>query len=448
MRPMRRDGGHEAHARLALTRRVTMKTEDEVYLSAYLDGELDPDQRSSVESAMLSNPALAERYRQLTAVRDLIANLPRPTLHEDLSSAILARTSARVPDTLGTRLRRLPLATLGLAVAALTLLSVGLTLLATLTATRPHTLQPLVVANAAKPKARPSAVHRVEPQPPEILVARGSEVRPVAPPPRPAASRRPEADLQADLEQRRIRELLDSPELKQVFVVVDEIGGDMPGRVEDLVRRTPRIDPVFGKITVTQGIVIDPKHPNEATVFALVMDQREVEQFRNQLKQDFPTQFEETAPDPSVVTQLSGIGQVAVLSGTRATELAPTPASEAPKTALRTPRTPEKREVVVRNSPEFDGLPVRVVDPRPPLSAENPAVAKSSPERESSAPPASSDTSKDASGSTALAQVEPSAESTRAGASTVRSSHDAGQRPTSIVLVWVTSRDPSRKGRH
>ncbi len=32
------------------------------------------------------------------------------------------------------------------------------------------------------------------------------------------------------------------------------------------------LDPFSAKITVSQGIVIDPrKHPNQATVFALVM---------------------------------------------------------------------------------------------------------------------------------------------------------------------------------
>src|SRR5215213_6991086 len=95
MRAIRRDGGHEAHARLALTRRVTMKPEDEIFLSAYLDGELDPDERSVVESALLSDPSLGERLRQLAAVRDLVANLPRPPARVDLAPAIVGRIGRR-----------------------------------------------------------------------------------------------------------------------------------------------------------------------------------------------------------------------------------------------------------------------------------------------------------------------------------------------------------------
>src|SRR4051812_35968358 len=100
MRKTRLDGGHEAHARLALTRRDAMNPEDDPFLSAYLDGELDPAQRAEVESALLSNPALAERLRQLAAVRDLVANLPRPSPREDLSGAVLARIRRRTarPD--------------------------------------------------------------------------------------------------------------------------------------------------------------------------------------------------------------------------------------------------------------------------------------------------------------------------------------------------------------
>src|SRR5215213_6161145 len=107
MRAIRRDGGHEAHARLALTRRVTMKPEDEIFLSAYLDGELDPEGRSGVESAMLSDPALGERLRQLAAVRDLVANLPRPAARVDLAASVVARARRRRASGLSDRLARI-----------------------------------------------------------------------------------------------------------------------------------------------------------------------------------------------------------------------------------------------------------------------------------------------------------------------------------------------------
>src|SRR5262245_32276816 len=92
---LRRDGGHEARARLALTRRDAMKPEDEPFLSAFLDGELDPDQRAAVESALISSPILAEHLRRLASVRELVANLPRHPARRDLSKAVLERIRQR-----------------------------------------------------------------------------------------------------------------------------------------------------------------------------------------------------------------------------------------------------------------------------------------------------------------------------------------------------------------
>src|SRR3954467_4450268 len=119
MRSIRRDGGHGARPRLALTRRVTMKPEDEIFLSAYLDGELDPEERSCVESTMLSDPALIERLRHLAAVNDLLTNLPRPVLRQDVASSVVRRIDARRSAAWGTRLAAVPRSVIGLAAAAL-----------------------------------------------------------------------------------------------------------------------------------------------------------------------------------------------------------------------------------------------------------------------------------------------------------------------------------------
>ncbi len=81
--------GARAHARLALTRRVTMKLEDEIYSCPPISTVSSiRSSEPSVESALLTNPALAGRLRQLTVVRDLNRQLYRAlTLHEDLSAA-------------------------------------------------------------------------------------------------------------------------------------------------------------------------------------------------------------------------------------------------------------------------------------------------------------------------------------------------------------------------
>ena len=59
---------------------IAMTLKDESLLTAYLDGALEPDERSLVESALLLDPELAERLRGLAAVHELVAGLPRPVL--------------------------------------------------------------------------------------------------------------------------------------------------------------------------------------------------------------------------------------------------------------------------------------------------------------------------------------------------------------------------------
>ena len=56
-----------------------MSSDDDTILSAYMDGQLDSDQQQQVESALVASPRLAENLRALTAVRDLVAGLPRDT---------------------------------------------------------------------------------------------------------------------------------------------------------------------------------------------------------------------------------------------------------------------------------------------------------------------------------------------------------------------------------
>src|SRR4051812_31797905 len=86
---------------------MTPEFPDESLLTAYLDGELDPDQRTSIASALVSDPELAEQLRKLSSVRDLIAGLGRPALTVDLSGAIADRVVA-ISDRGGRRPRLSP----------------------------------------------------------------------------------------------------------------------------------------------------------------------------------------------------------------------------------------------------------------------------------------------------------------------------------------------------
>ena len=105
-----------------------------------------------------------------------------------------------------------------------------------------------------------------------------------------------------------VGEYLDNPELRRVFLVSDREDGSARQRVASVVERTTRFN--FYKITISQGIVIDPRHPDEATVFALVVGPRELEDLRHQLRVALDDRVEETDIQPEVATQLADIGHV------------------------------------------------------------------------------------------------------------------------------------------
>ncbi len=109
-------------------------------------------------------------------------------------------------------------------------------------------------------------------------------------------------------DQERVRKLLDDPHLLRVFLVADQIGQPAEQQVASIVERTTHRD--YFKITVSQGIVIDPSHPDKATVFAVVLDENELEPFRDRLQRAFSDRLQEEDVNPLLVVQLADIGQV------------------------------------------------------------------------------------------------------------------------------------------
>ena len=71
-----------------------MISDDDSFLSAYMDGQLDPDQHQWVESALVSNPQLAEQLRGLTVLRDLVAGLARDA-SVDVTPQVMEQIRAR-----------------------------------------------------------------------------------------------------------------------------------------------------------------------------------------------------------------------------------------------------------------------------------------------------------------------------------------------------------------
>ena len=105
----------------------------------------------------------------------------------------------------------------------------------------------------------------------------------------------------------RLRSLMDDPRLRRVFLVTDQLGGAAESRVASLVERSTRRD--YFKITISQGIVIDPAHPDRAVVFAVVLDETELTPLRKSLQDQFKDHVQDREIDPAVAMQLADIGQ-------------------------------------------------------------------------------------------------------------------------------------------
>ena len=300
-----------------------MNPDDSLFLTAYLDGELDAGQRLEVESRLRSNPALAEQLHRLAAVRELVSSLSRPPLTVNLSGAVRLRIE---------RGRRSPLVALGrwtvrgarpLGAVGVGLGAAAAVLLALSFGTgggrhgavappRPGAGSPVALAPGAPARSeeRPAAASAtgsprlvlndaVRPQPP------GANLPPITARLGPDAERDPN----------RLGRLLDNPRLHRVFFVIDDLGGGSGDLVNTLIEQTPRRDSLYARIKIIHEIAIDPKHPDDADVFALALTDAELPWFQARLRNAFPGGFEESDADPDVVTQLADIGQVAVYPG-------------------------------------------------------------------------------------------------------------------------------------
>lgn len=295
-----------------------MNLDDESLLTAYLDGALAPRELVCVEEALRTDPRLVQRLAELARVRELIAGLSRPQPPFDLSQAIVAQLASSPVRPRG-RVRlgawQTSYVDVALAAAAVFLAAgfVGyLAVLRDLHAPRPLA-EPAAVPVAAAPATLPApvVVERPKTRPEPIAVVRKAQ----------GGSRREAgADLAAD-DQAQFQAMIDSPNLKRVFFVVDTVGGRGDERVGNLVKSMSGADSVYACMTIVPDVVVDPKHPGAAKVYAVALTDPELEQVRNQLRTTFPNAVEESDPDASVVTQLADIGQVSVLPGTAVADL-------------------------------------------------------------------------------------------------------------------------------
>jgi hypothetical protein len=286
-----------------------MSTDDESLLGEYLDGELEPEQQQAVEASLATNPQFAEQGERLSYLHDLVANLSRPAC-PDIVPEVMRRVRQaslrRRPWTYRHSARRWGV--VGIAVTAMA----AIALLANFNL-RDHDTIDNHFHGGAAPSSAPAVDNSSTPASNATITVKAShpDMLPVnvfGPEERAIALSTATAWPETQTEHERVRKLLDDPHLRRVFLVADQIGRPAEEQVASIVERTTHRD--YFKITVSQGIVIDPRHPGRATVFAVVLDENELEPFRDRLKQTFSDRVQEDDINPAVAMQLADIGQV------------------------------------------------------------------------------------------------------------------------------------------
>lgn len=300
-----------------------MNLDDETYLSAYLDGELDPATRLRIEAALEASPRLSERLGELAAVRTLLGSLPRPTAGADLAPAVLARVAGLRPGgSLPWMLRspqvRSRLLTMGAGLAAAAALLVALR----------ATIEPAPVGPPAPLASPAAAIANAAPPPaqPPRLVEAPAPVVPIAPavaPPQPSPGERVE-------DRRLLGALLDRQPVRRLVVPVASLSPGELSRIEQVLADTPRQDAMWGELRLDPGLVLDEGNPAGAVLYLALLDGREINRLRANLRNELgaePPAVELVAPE--LLTQLCDVGTIR-FPGPRAASVLDDPPAELP----------------------------------------------------------------------------------------------------------------------
>ncbi len=266
-----------------------MTRDDESLLSAYLDGALAPAQRLALEAALARDARLAQRLRELAAVRALVAGLSRSKAPGDLAPAVLASLPAQ-PRRIVAPWR--PVATM-LAAAAAVMVAVTPFFR---THDRPH----------PKPAPAPANV-AVAPTPTIVAPATPPSAPPAAP--RPAV---PDARGTALAEDRqRAHAFLDGSEPTTVLVGVDSLDAKALEVVRTAIRDTAPNLSLQAEIRLDPNRVVDPARPGAAVIYLTMLDGTELNTLMSRLHQRLPGQVRMAAPiAPEVAARLADADQM------------------------------------------------------------------------------------------------------------------------------------------
>jgi hypothetical protein len=307
---------------------------DDPILSAYLDDELAPDPRRDVEEQLASDPGSAEHVVALGKVRELVADLPRPSAPCRLASSVLARVA--IAESARSRRPVYWIATAASLVFAFVLAD----------------------RSGLFPRGAPVAAPVVplvavqdEPAVPEPV---GDDVASIPVEPAPAVAIVGPAEDRDREARARLEAMLDGPDLGQIVVSAGPDDDDPAGRVERLLRESARKDPDFVRMTVPPGLAIDPTHPEGGEVLVALMDDLERREFLARLG---PGAVIERSADPRTAPVLTELTGLTLGSGPSAAGLKPPPPGT--RVAIRHPETKDPTiSKVVRPGVPFPGDPL------------------------------------------------------------------------------------------
>jgi anti-sigma factor RsiW len=307
-----------------------MNLDDDTLLSAYLDGQLDQEERHMVESALVSNPGLAEKLRSLTTLRDLLGSLNRD-FSIDVTTRVIERmrltrgvkwrTLPRLASWRGAHFSRRPALVAGIAAGFLLCVALAAPLLVKYAYRPGHVGALATEGSMSLPAPRDGVIRADSGEAPGALraadsgamvyvAAQGGGTSSVGLAARgdlPGDSHRiQESNKTHALE--HYRQLLDNPNQRRLFRITDGGDGKALQQVASVVESTTRFG--FYKITISQGIVIDPHHPEEATVFAALANATDLDSLRDRLSRAFDDRVDESSADPAILTQLADASHV------------------------------------------------------------------------------------------------------------------------------------------
>ncbi|MDR3618172.1 MAG: hypothetical protein P4L85_02390 [Paludisphaera borealis] len=294
-----------------------MSMDQDSLLSAYLDGQVDPDQKRRAESAVASDPAAAEALHALAAVRDLVAGLSRPPA-PDVSVAVLSRLAAdaarpRPWKTWGPYVGR-GLGAAGIAASVAMVVVLGGQARSWRLVEPPQVASTLVVpvpapvSTVATPSTRTEAVATAQPKP--------VGPAPISTP-APAVTVVESRVAQRD-DPPGFREFWATAGPRRDFAVTTDAGESTTATVATLVGQSTHRD--FYKIVVPTGANGVPGD-EAAVAFAATLDPNEFTTLQRRLESHFGKRVEERDADPEVSALLADVGQATSSPATPAADV-------------------------------------------------------------------------------------------------------------------------------